>query len=307
MLNDVWFARQPSTVSAYCYSLRKFFLFCRDLGFKLKLPVSAALAANYLSYLRNNLATKSAVSSAMNALKWLHNFVPGINVFNDPLNDKIVKMVYDSALRHCLKTKNQKRPLPATFIRKISSSVSEVSSLVYVRDVTIICLAYNLLFRHDEVAHISCAHISEVNGGYKFLIPFSKTDQYKDGNCTLLSEGRTLNLLKLYMTKAGLVLGEPKFLFGPMLRRKRESSIKNAQLSYTSYSALLRRFLVAECLEPKIYGFHSCRSGGASSPATKVTQFELMHCGRWKSSRFIAHYVGIPDNRKLQFSRFLSH
>ena len=91
LLNDIWFARQPSTVSAYCYSIRKFVLFCNQLGFKLVLPVSASLAANYLSYLKNNLATISTVSSAMNALKRLHNFVPGINIFNDPLNDKIVK------------------------------------------------------------------------------------------------------------------------------------------------------------------------------------------------------------------------
>ena len=56
----------------------------------------------------------------------------------------------------------------SVIFRNFSSSVSEVSSLVYVRNVTIVCLAYNLVFRHDKVAHISCAHISEVNGGYNF-------------------------------------------------------------------------------------------------------------------------------------------
>ena len=113
-----------------------------------------------------------------------------------------------------------------------------------------------------------------------------------------------LNLLKLYMLKACLFIGEPKFLFGQIVERKDVVSLQNDKLSYISYRATGQH--VSSGLDPNLYSFHSCQSGGASTLASKVTQFELMNCGRWKSARSIAHYVKLPDKRKLQFSKILS-
>ena len=54
------------------------------------------------------------------------------------------------------------------------------------------------------------------------------------------------------------------------------------------------------------FGFHSCRSGGASTLASHVTKYELMNAGRWKSARSLSHYVKVSDKRKMQFSGLLS-
>jgi hypothetical protein len=85
----------------------------------MSLPVSALRAANYISFVKDNAGTKGAISVAWNALKWLHNFVPFLNKFNDPLEDKIVKCVVESALRAISGLKREKKPLSRNFVRDI--------------------------------------------------------------------------------------------------------------------------------------------------------------------------------------------
>ena len=306
LLNDVWCARQPSTVQMYCYSIRKFFAYCTIFGHDLILPVNSSLAASYISFTKYNAGTRGAVSTAFNALKWLHNFVPEINQFNDPLNDKILKMVVDSALRHLPKRRVSKLPLSNEFIDKILIDAANCTTLVEIRDKLILSLSYTLLFRHDEISHISCAHLSLISGGLNILIPSSKTDVYKNGNQALLSKGRVLSLLEKYMALAGLSVGEPHFLFGPIIRQRSRDCIKNSKLSYNSYRKILRSQLLAYGYNPDQYGFHSCRSGGATSLANKISKFELQSAGRWKNARSLAHYVKIPNKRRLQFSSMLS-
>ena len=165
LLEDIWCARQPSTVQLYCYSIRKFLAYCAIFDRDVSLPISSELAASFISFSRHNSGTRGAISSAINALKWLHNFVPGINSNNDPLNEKILKLVVDSALRHLPKNRRNKKPLDHEFIDKVLTDAKNASSLVDVRDRLIISLSYTLLFRHDEIAHISCAHLSLVHGG----------------------------------------------------------------------------------------------------------------------------------------------
>jgi hypothetical protein len=102
------------------------------------------VCAFQLAPFRDNAGTKGAISVAWNALKWVHNFVPFLNKFNDPLEDKIVKCVVESALRSVSGRKNKKKPLSSDFVRAILRSV-DASSLLDLRNSSIITLAYFLL------------------------------------------------------------------------------------------------------------------------------------------------------------------
>ena len=236
----------------------------------------------------------------------MNSFVPGINQYNDPLNDKFLKLVVDSALRHLPLRARKKTPLSGEFVSKLLDEADRLSALVDIRDRLIISLSYTFLLRHDEIAHISCSHLAIVSGGVKIAIPSSKTDVYKHGNHVLLSQGRVLSLLRQYMSLAGLAIGDNHFLFGPIIRQGNRDCVQNNKLSYTSYWKILKSVLTAHGYDAKLYGFHSCRSGGASSLAGHVTKYELLNAGRWKSARSLSHYVKIPDKRKMQFSELLS-
>jgi integrase len=311
LLNDLWFARQPSTVQQYCYAVRRFFGFCAVFEDRFTLPIDAVLAARYLSYLKQFNGKIGAVKTAFNAMKWLHNFVPNINKFNDPLDDKIVKGILSSALRTLKVNRNVKAPLDKNLVATIMDATSVDSSLLNLRDSLIICLAFSLLLRHDEVSHLNCSHILKCSGGLKVLIPSSKTDILRNGKFVFLardSSSRSVyNLLFKYLDKAGLKLGDDHFLFGPIKfdSRSRVNYISNYILSYSSYRNIVRGKVASSGLNPDQFGFHSCRSGAASAIASSVSEFELLCTGRWKDPRSIRHYVEIPDERRLDISKRL--
>jgi hypothetical protein len=114
-------------------------------------------------------------------------------------------------------------------------------------------------------------------------------------------------LLFSYLSLANLSLGENRFLFGPIIFDYRLNlyTIKNDILAYNSYRIIIRDKVSSLGLNPNEFGFHSCRSGGASSLASEITQFELLNTGRWRDPRSLSHYVSIPEKRRLDISKKL--
>ena len=312
ILEAIWNARRSGSIKVYCYALRKYFLYRRSLSEEVKLPIDSFSACQYLSFLKDSGTSLGGIKSALNAMKWIHNFIPSLNKFNDPLDDKIVQAVFDNALRSVKPVRNMKAPLPKEFIKFVFDSFSLSRSLVVLRDAAIVCLAFSLLLRHDEISHISCNHFSLIENGVKLVIPSSKTDSLRNGKDVFLafSEGSysTSGLLMRYMKLANLSLGQNHFLFGPVKLDKSSGVFKvlNSKLSYNSYRLILRKQLVQGGFDPDLYGFHSCRSGGATSLASSTTPLELMSAGRWKDQRSLAHYVEIPVERRLEMSSSVS-
>ena len=143
----------------YCYSLRKFFGFCRLNDEEILLPLNSLTVAEYLTYLRVVNGKKGAISTALAALKWLHSFIPGINKFNDPLQDEFLSKVSNSAQRALSKPIIRKSPLTGDLVKNIILN-APLDSLTNIRDCLIPVLAYSLLLRHDEMSHVSCSHIT---------------------------------------------------------------------------------------------------------------------------------------------------
>ena len=306
ILESIWHARKPGTIRLYCYALRKFFEHGVLCGRDLVLPIDSVSACAYVSYLRDSGASCGAVKVAYNAMKWAHNFVPGILAFNDPLDEKIVKRVFESALRAIQPNRNPKTPLSKEVIDRIFSQLHNASSLTECRDALVVTLAFALLLRHDEVSHLSCAHLERVGKNVRVKISSSKTDSLNIGRDMWLAEGKTTRLLDRYLFKAGLSFGMNHFLFGPIDPRGPGKGVKNEKLAYHTFRKILRTQLEGQGVDPVGFGFHSCRSGGATELAQNATPYELMAQGRWKDQRSLAHYVEIPVQRRVQLSQLLS-
>lgn len=305
-MEAVWHARKPSTIRLYCYSLRKFFEHTVLCGKDLVLPIDAFSACDYISYLKETGASCGAVKVTYNAMKWAHNFVPGITAFNDPLDERMVKRVFESALRAIQPRRNPKTPLSKEIIDKIFAGLKNNSSLLVCRDALVVALAFALLLRHDEISHLSCAHLERVGRNIKVKVLSSKTDSLKMGRDMWLADGRTTKLLDRYLDKAGLRLGMNHFLFGPLELRGIREVIKNEKLSYYAFRNILKKHLESQGVDPVSFGFHSCRSGGATELAQTATTYELMTQGRWKDRRSLSHYVQVPLERRVQLSQYLN-
>ena len=308
IIDCIWNGREGSTISKYCLALRKFLKFLDEKSYSHKLPFTSMVAAEYLTDLKLNKATRGAIDSALNSLKWVHSFVPGINKLNNPMMDEFLSKISNGICREMGKPTIQKSPLSGKMVANLISK-SNLDNLVDLRNCVLIAFAYSLLLRHDEFSHISLAHITESEKGFKILIPKSKTDKYRNGKNVFLPKSEGVSspsaLLSAYLHKVGLSLGMNHFLFCPIKKKGNGWSVINQILSYSSFRDIVKSSVERLGLDPKQFGTHSLRAGGASDLAPHVSQHELLVSGRWADARSIRSYVQLDDSDRFRLSNIL--
>ena len=311
IINTIWEARKASTVEKYCFAIRRFKNYCSENQIPLILPIDSLTIANYLVYISKTYGTKGATNDAVCGLKWLNTFIPGLNSQNDPMKEEFLSRISQSCNRDLAKMKIRKKPLTDEILKLIIKNFLELKkpSLLQLRNTLIPCLAYSLLLRHDEISHINMLHISKTDLGLKILIPSSKTDTFRQGKYVFLSKeiSDVYNLFFRYTKMAQLGYTKNHFLFCPIVfsPKSKKFSLKNAKLSYDVYRNIVKEAVSSLGIDPTEYSTHSCRSGGATALADKVTQFELMLTGRWSDPRSIGSYVETSDEKRFEISSYL--
>ena len=280
----IWAARQASTIEKYGYAIRKLFGFLLIIEGEVVLPLQSAQVAHYLVHLDSLSVSQTAVSTALSAFRWLHGFVPGLNCLNDPLSDQFLTKIANGVSRSQAKAKSRKQPLSEDMVKSILLEVKKDLTRVEYRDALIIAFAYSLLLRADEVTHVNCQHIHKGEEGLKIFIPTSKTDAMRGGQFVFLSKSNSLlmGIFWEYLERVGLLLWQNKFLF-PMIAFdfcSNKNQIANRILSYDNYRAIIKKHIGKLGLDIAKFGTHSCRSGGASAIASKVSQYQLLLNGR---------------------------
>ena len=304
LIDCVWSARQPSTIEKYGYIIRKFLGYYALTNGSLILPLQSAFVANYLLLIPNS---QSVAAATLCALKWLHGFIPGLNDYNDPLNDKFLSKIVNGISRSNSKSKIRKMPLSEDMIKNVLNRLKTSSTLTELRDALIPAFAYALLLRADELVHMNCSHISETEEGFKILIPSSKTDVYRGGKFVFISKDNKLltKCFGLYLARARLKIGDNHFLFPALSFDLKSGSVGtvNRMLSYDKYRAILKLMVESLGLDNSDYGTHSCRSGGATFLASNVDQHSLMVNGRWRDPRSLGSYIEIDDKDRFEISK----
>ena len=311
IVEAIWTARASSTVQKYCYSLRKLLGFFRLHDWSIRAPFSSLDVAQYVTFLMSSGGSKSAITTVYTAAKWLNAFFPGINKFNDSLNDEFLSRLIASGQRALSRPKVRKAPLTGDLVKDILKACDR-QSLKSIRDTLVPVLCYSLLLRYNELSNSSCAHIKAEPNHYRFTIPIAENDQLRSGRSLFLSrtEGTdaTAKLLEAYLARSKLALGTNHFLLCPLRydSLSKQTSVLNKPLSYTVCREIIKGAVEKLGLDPSLYSTHSARAGGATDLAPHTTPLELQTSGRWNDPRSITHYVDIPLERRLSISRLLS-
>ena len=100
-------------------------------------------------------------------------------------------------------------------------------------------------------------------------------------------------------------IGENHFLFFPMKSINNHHIPTNKKLSYASYRDIVKSLIEKIGLDPKDYGTHSLRAGGATELAPNVTELELLTSGRWSDARSIRSYVEMSADSRFSISQLL--
>ena len=108
--------------------------------------------------------TTGAIDTALAAMKWAHSFIPGINKWNNPMNDEFLAKIASDARRHLKGSKNVKKPISGDMVKEMAIN-SDLDNLLELRNCLVVSLAFSLILRNDKVRHITCNHIEERENG----------------------------------------------------------------------------------------------------------------------------------------------
>ena len=308
LIESIWGGRESSTIDTYCLYIRKYLSHAQDSGMSTHLPFPSIDVAKYLTHLKASNGKKGMITSSVAALKWLHSFVPGLNAWNNPLNDEFLGKILSGCKRDLVTERRQKKPLTGGMVYEIITR-SNVDDLTSLRDCLMIAFSYSLLLRYDEMSHIACNHLTLQTQGVKILIPKSKTDKYRNGKNVFLARtdasSSTYSLLSKYLEMTGLKPGLNHFLFCPLRKSGQSFTLINQKISYTSYRDIVKRAVRRIGEDETLYGTHSCRSGGATDLAPHTSEHELLVSGRWSDPRSIRSYVELSDQSRYHINEIL--
>ena len=304
-------AKADGTLLSYLYKSRQFFAWLSNLQIKIILPIQDKIIAAYLVDIKSHCNSDSTFISTAASLKWLHSLV---NSKPNPVDAPIVQQIINSGKKTLHKPPVQKLPLSLHHVKSIIDKFGSPSnSLLELRTACYISLKYALMFRHDEMAQLKANHLTLLpdDKGLSIFIPRSKTDVFREGSTAYISNSfnkySPVSLLQRYISGCDITIGQDSFIFTPLSYFSSTKSYKPILHKSLSYTRCREIFLDAlkqiGIEEPKAFGLHSLRSGGATHLANKGVSEELiMQHGRWKTTNAKNRYVQRELGQRLAVS-----
>ena len=142
-------------------------------------------------------------------------------------------------------------------------------------------------------------------------ITSSKTDQYRKGDTVLVartgSAACPVAMLERYVAMAGIDLSSEARLFRGITRTKQGERLRaSGALSYTRMRELFLKKLSELGYDPKQFGLHSLRAGGATAAANAGVPDRLFkRHGRWRSETAKDGYVEDSPASRMAVSKSL--
>lgn len=301
-------SRAKSTSVKYDRSFAAFELWCTQNEVK-ELPASAEVISSYLMSLYQNNAPFSRMESSFYAIKWRYDCNP--RVVNNPCDTKYLHNVLLGLKRLLSKPIVKKEPVTPEILRAIVAKFGCSGSLIDIRLCAMVLLSYAGFLRHNELINIRRCDLEIFNSHVNIFICQSKTDIFRQGAWVLIGATNSptcpLAALNSYLDAAGLHNeSDEDFLFRRASFLKSSNSHKlrpGQQLSYTRCLELFREALASVGLQPKKFGLHSLRSGGASAAAAIGVPDRLFKKhGRWRSETAKDGYVHDSFKNRLAVS-----
>ena len=286
-------SRASTTTSKYVYAFLRWKRWAESHKEIVVFPVREIDLALYLQYLGNTTESKSAVEEAVNAVGWVHQLAGYPAVSGSPF----VRIVLEGLQRKLAKPKVRKEPVTSDMMSAMVNSLGAAPSLTDVRLVAACLLAFSAFLRYDELAKLRCCDITFSHTRMSIHILSSKTDQYRQGDSVLV--GRTgsstcpVAMLERYYSVAALPKQSKLRLFrGIVVTKSGERLRSQGSLSYTRLRELFLGKLSQLGFDPKQFGLHSLRSGGASAAANAGVPDRLFkRHGRWRSESAKDGYI----------------
>ena len=299
-------SKAPSTVKKYSGAFGRWKKWAASKPCLVAFPAKPIQVALYLSFLISKCRTSAPVEEAINALSWVHE----VAVVEDPTTHPLVKQILAGAKRILAHKVSKKEPITAEILNQlVDKFITDDADLLVVRTITICLLGYAGFFRFDEIASLKESDVHIYSEHMEVFVESSKTDQYREGAWVPIARTRSrvcpVNMMERYCHLADIQGDGDKHLFKGLSRTKGGHRLRaSGGLSYTRVRELVLEKIAAIGLDPKQFGLHSLRSGGASAAANAgVPDRWFKRHGRWLSENTKDGYIKDKLEDRLSVSK----
>jgi hypothetical protein len=304
-------SRAKSTALKYELGYKKWRIWCQANNVQ-PLPGQTVDFARFLSHLYQSNVPYSQIESIFYSVKWFHDRHP--LCVNNPCDSKFSHLLLQGLKRRLAKPTTKKLPISPELLRSIVQHFGKPGAVLSeVRVCMLFLLTYAGFFRFDEISRIRRCDIVMCNSYFKVFVASSKTDMYRQGAWVVVAATGSptcpMAMLTRYLRLA--LFDDPSdqaFLFRPVqfFANDNKYRLRKGNLSYTRCREIFRQALVDIGVDPKPYGFHSLRAGGATAAANAGVAVRLFkRHGRWRSEFAKDGYVDDSLSNRLTVSKNL--
>ena len=300
-------SRSDSTVRKYSnyYELWKIWAARYEVT---PLPADDKNVALFLVGLLREGKSSHVVESIVYAIRWKQQ----ISGLHDTLGGLTRNMV-ETAKRIAKPRRVPKEPITPDMLKQMYDLIKgEDADLLRLRKYTILLLSFAGFMRFDEVSQLKKEDIRTFSTYMTVFLEKSKTDVYRDGRTLVISRLCSpccpVKTVEKYFLLGNIEKGET-FLFRavtPYKHGKYKFRAPNKPLYYTTCRRDALELFSKIGLNPKLFGLHSARSGGATAAANRGVPDRLFkRHGRWVSDKAKDGYIKDNLINLLSVSRSL--
>jgi integrase len=272
-------ALASNTERAYRADTLVFSTWCAERGLE-PLPASPGTVAQFVDDMAES-RKPATVRRYLAAISKLHN-AAGIP---SPTREEIVKLAVKRMNRAHGTRQDQAAPLNRDIVDKMIRAAGD--RLIDLRDVALICLAYDTLARRSEITAINVEDVTfaeDDDGNGTVLIRRSKTDQEGVGDVRFLAAD-TIQAIKHWTETAGISEAA-------LFRSVTKGGKVGERISDRDVSRIFKKMATRGCVEVSGISGHSTRVGPAQDMAAAgLGLTEIMQSGGWKSPVMVGRYT----------------
>ena len=292
-------SRADSTVTKYLHAFRRWKEWADTQSEISVFPIEVVHFALYLQHLSQSTKSKSAVEEAVNAAGWVNRLSGEPPIGASPF----IQATLAGLQRQLAKPRVRKEPVTAAMLAALVGSLGTSPSLTEVRLAAAALLSFAAFLRYDELSKLRCCDLEFSEQSLSVKIRSSKTDQYRQGDTVLVARTQLVTcpvaMVERYIAMASISLSSELRLFRGIVHTKTGERLRaSGSLSYTRMRELFLAKLSSLGFDPKQFGLHSLRAGGASAAANAGVPDRLFkRHGRWRSETAKDGYVkdSVPD------------
>ena len=252
-----------NTIKKYSGAVNRWATWAKSHGFE-PLPALLHAVAIYVVFLIQTTQSIAAINSVIYGLQWEHSKLGR----DSPTDDTMMKQLVESAARILSKPRKPKEPLMPYEVKQTVSSLRK-GGIQKLQIACMLALGFSGFMRWDDLRNIYVDWIEVLPTHVDIFLYKRKNDQFKQGSWVKLAGTGLADcpvaVLGEFMAVGGHT-GHSK-LFHRIYCSKYGVRLKRQPLTYSRALELVRDTFRNFELNPKDYGLHSLRSGGASAAA----------------------------------------